>query len=69
MSGDFLNHSLLLLGCIYYALILKGVVKLPRASQERFDRQTNKRKQLWLILDCILIVLFTILIVKDSYKH
>jgi hypothetical protein len=68
MNSDLLNHSLLLLGCIYYALISRGVVKLPRASQERFDRQTNKRKQLWLILDCILIVALVILI-KDFYKH
>jgi len=65
MSGNLLNHSLLLLGCIYYGLIAKGVVKLPRASQERFDRQTNKRKNLWLILDVILIVVFIFLILKD----
>jgi hypothetical protein len=69
MTGDLLNHSLLLLGCIYYALISKGVVKLPRASQDRFDRQTNKRKQLWLVLDCILIIILIILIVKDFYKQ
>ena len=69
MTGDFLNHFLLLIGCIYYALIARGVVKLPRASQERFDRQTNKRKQLWLIIDCILIVTLVILIIRDLYKH
>ena len=65
MNGNLLNHSLLLLGCIYYGLIAKGIVRLPKASQERFDKQTNKRKTLWLILDCILIIIFGFLILRD----
>lgn len=65
MTGELINHFLLLLGCIYYLLISSGVVKLPQASQERFDRQTNRRKKLWLLLACTLIVLLIVLIIKD----
>lgn len=66
MSGNLLNHFLLLLGCIYYLLISVKILKLPQGAQERFDRQTKKRKLLWLILNCILIAVLIILIIRDS---
>jgi hypothetical protein len=71
--NDTTVHFVLLMSFIYYLLIIIGVVKLPQAAQARFDRQTNKRKQLWIILDCVLIVAFAFLIseifLNRNLKH
>ena len=65
MKGDLINHFMLLLLSIWYILVAKGIVKLPQASQERYDRQTNLRKKLWLLLASILIVILVVLIIRD----
>jgi len=65
MKGELINHFILLLLSIWYILVAKGVVKLPQASQERYDRQSVSRKKLWVLLACILIVIFIVLIIKD----
>ncbi len=66
--NDVTAHLILLMSSIYYLLLAKGAVKLPQAAQARFDRQTNKRKQLWITLDCLLIAAFTFYVIKDFLK-
>ena len=59
------NHALLLLSCTYSLLIMKGVISLPPARQQKFDLVINKHKKIWTILGYFLVAAYSYLIIKD----